>query len=263
MECLVMAANPLTFALLGNNLLALLVKTQPPFNVTDFVGGVDAFFAQLYPEAIRYAEARIYGELVLLGQRTTDSSLLTVPSSRVLNLALMTKQIIVPEGLALITPAGTTSPSQGTRVPFDMASLDVIDLMWPTESVTQTPSITDFTTRMWALREDSFIVIAPTPDAAYTVTITGLFQPSPLSATTTTTYLSTIYPALLEAACMVFLCGGILKNFGAKSDNPAQALSWEAEVMKLMALAKDEEHRRRGLKPNIATPNAPPGRPAP
>lgn len=255
----------LTFNLLGNNLLALLVKQQPPFNITNFTSGggaVDAFFAQLYPEAIRYAEARIYRELVLLNQRTTDNSLVTVAASRVLNLSAMTTQVIVPEGLSLITPSGTGSPALGTRVPFDEASLDVIDLMWPIEGVTGTPSITDFTSRMWALLDDHTLVIAPTPDAAYTASITGLFQPLPLSSTTTTTYLSTAYPDLLEAACMVYLCGAILKNFGAKSDNPMQALSWEMEVTKLMGLAKDEEHRRRGLKPNVAS-NAPQGRPAP
>ena len=250
-----MAANPLTYNQLGLNLLAMLVRQQPTAAVPFFsLTGADAFFLTLYPEAIRYAEARIYRELVLLGQRIVDTSLVTAVANRTLNLLLMTTQIIVPEGFALITPAGTTTPSLGTRVPYDEASLDVIDELWPTESAVATPSISDFFPRYWALQDANTLVFCPSADAIYTVAITGLFQPNPLSATTTTTYLSTAYPELLEAACMVYLVGAILKNFGAQSGDPSHGLSWEGETQKLMALAKSEEHRRRGLMPPVAPP---------
>lgn len=249
----------LTYDLLGQNLLALLVKEQPAGAAPFFsLANADGFFQTLYPEAIRYAEALINRELVLLGQRAVDTSLVTVAGSRSLNLLAMTTQIIVPEGFALITPAGM-NPQLGTRVPFDATSLDVVDEIWPIESVTHTPSIMDFEPRMWALQDATTLVMCPTPDAAYTAAVTGLFQPNPLSASTPTTYLSTAYPELLEAACMVYLVGAILRNFGSKSDNPAQALSWQSETATLMASAKSEEHRRRGLMPNVAPPA---GRPA-
>jgi hypothetical protein len=237
----------LTYEGLADFLLAALVRQQPAGSAPFFVSSTaDPFFQTEFPEAIRYAEGRIYKELVLLATRTQNTSLTTIAGSRALNLSNMTPlPVIVPEGFALLVSGG--------RVPFDFASLDTIDEIWPAESVTLAPNIADFAPRYWAMQDDHTLVMCPTPDTAYAAVVTGLFQPTPLSSANTTTYLSTVYPELLEAACMVFMTGALLKNFGQKADNPQMAMSWEQETAHLMALAKDEEHRRRGLRPNVAT----------
>lgn len=238
-----MSGNPQTYASLQTMLLAALVRGQPPWTVPP-----DAFFAELYPQAITYAEGRIYKDLVLLATRKTDTSLATAANSRSVALT-MSPQIIVPEGFALINPSGT-------RVPFDVTTLDVIDEIWPTEATVLPPAVNDFSPRFWALLDASTIVYCPTADAIYSAAITGLFQPVALSASNTTTYLSTVLPELLEAACMVFLCGALQHQFSPTSDNPAMAISWESQYVTLMQLAKAEEMRRRGLTPDIGTPRA-------
>lgn len=236
-----------TYATLQDATLQALVKAQPPTYTPP------ADFATLFPRAIEYAEGRIYRDLVLLATRTQNTTLATTAGSRVLDLSVMTPlPVIVPEGLALIVPTSTSNPALGTRVPYDMASLDMIDLVWPTEATTLTPSITDWMPRLWAMRDNATIVYCPTADAVYTAEITGLFQPAPLSVSNTTTYLSLTYPDLMFIATMIFLVGPLLHNWGAQSGDPGQAVSYEQQYGVLKASAEYEEKRRRGLRPDVA-----------
>jgi hypothetical protein len=244
-------AFPLTWATLQTALLEATAKTQPPYST------IPPDFAVALPQATNYAEGRIYKEFGgLRATRQQNTSLQTTPNSRVISLTGMSNPnggpIIVPERFALF---GGNLPG---RVQFDRASLDMIDLIWPQQTIVLAPNVLDFQLRLWDLVDDHTIVIAPTPDAAYIVEITGLFAPTPIGPgnesptplTTTSTYLSQTYPELLVAGCMVWLCGGLLHNFGAASDNPARAMSWEATFRSLMDLAIEEEIRRQGLAPN-------------
>ena len=131
-----------TYTSLQSTLLANTVKAQPVNGSYDGAI-VPPDFANIYPQAISYAENRIYRDLVMLATRQQNTSLTTTVGSRNVNLSAMTNgaggPIIVPEGFALITPSTAATPSTGTRVPFDMASLDVIDQFWPTEATTVVP----------------------------------------------------------------------------------------------------------------------------
>lgn len=235
---------------LQTTLLAALAKAQPPYNV------VPVDFATLFPQATSYAENRIYRDIVFLAERTSNSSLTTSAGSRVLDLSTSPVPIIVPEGFALITPAGQTSPASGTRVPYDQTSLDVIDQVWPVEATTLAPSLTDWSPRLWALKDDHTLVYCPTADGAYTAEITGLFTPTPISGSNQSTYLSINYPDLMQTACMVFLTGGLLHNFGAQGELPDRALSWEALYSTQADLAWSEERRKRGLDPDVPRPGS-------
>lgn len=235
--------TPLTWTTLEVELLVLLAQAPPPYNV------VPPDFASLYPNATSYAETRITQEIPLLADRTADTSL-TTGTSRSLNLAAMTRVVVVPEQLSLITPAGAAAAS-GARVPYDKADKAVIDMIWPNEATVVAPSIADWSPRLWALLDNSTMIIAPTPGAGYAAEITGLFVPTPLSAGNPATYLSTNYPDLLVAGCMVWLEGGLKRNFGAQADDPRQALSWEGTYQTLKRACEFEEMRRRGLAPNV------------
>lgn len=243
-----------TYTGLQTALVAETVKAQSPYTT------IPPDFATIFPEAISYAEGRIYRDLVLLTTRQQNTSLQTTSFSRTVSLSGMVNPlggpIIVPEQFALIVPGPATQPQSGTRVPFDRADLSLIDQLWPTEATVVTPSVIDYNPRFWALRDDSTIVYCPTADAVYSVELTGLFQPTPLSSGNPTTYLSTVYPELLEAACMIYLTGALLHNFGAQSENPQRAVSWEGLYQELMTSARAEERRRRGLVPDVATPPA-------
>jgi hypothetical protein len=69
-------------------------------------------------------------------------------------------------------------------------------------------------------------------------------RPSPLSASNTTTFISQFLPDLFMAAAMREAAGW-MKNYGAQSDDPKQALSWDAIYTNLLPSAKLEENRKR------------------
>lgn len=244
----------LNWTTLQTALLAETAKVQPPYTVAP------ADFAVVYPQATSYAEGRIYKEFGgLLATRQQNTSLSTTGGLRLVSLTGMVNSlggpIIVPERFALVD-------SNGNTVQFDRGSFAIIEMIWPSPTATQAPSVTDFAPRYWDLLDDHTIVYCPTADQAYTCQITGLFQPTPIgpatdNTTTASTYLSTVYPELLLAGCMIHLCGGLLHNFGAQSDSAARAVSWEAQFQRLMAISIDEEMRRRGMKPDYPMP-APP-----
>ena len=232
--------TPFTYSALLQALTAALVQAPSPYTA------LPTDYALLAPLAISNAEGRIYRDIVMLATRKTDSTLSTSTGSRTLSLSAMALPIIVPEGLTLTVSGQTYS--------FDMASLDIIDIFWPTPAQTLSPSLADWIGRYWAMLDDHTIVMCPTPDAAYVANVTGLFQPTALSASNTTSYLATTYPDLLFAACMVWLTGAVLRNFGSQADNPQQAMSWEKTYQDLLEPAKAEERRRRGLRANHLAP---------
>lgn len=258
--------TPLTYNTPPNSLQSVLLAatrmSPSPYTV------VPPDFAEQYPRAISYAESRICAEIPLLANRTQNTQLATTVANRQLDLTGMTNPLVVMERLALISPALTTNPRLGTRWQFIKTTLDFIDAFWPNEQTTLDPSLADNVGRYWAplntgstsaayTGSSSIIVLAPTPNGPYTAECTGLFQPPPLSAANQTTYLSTVFPDLLTAACMVFLEGALKKNFGAASDDPRQALSWGNQYQVLKAACEFEEARRRGLAPDIPRPPAP------
>ena len=236
-----------TWDSLQKTLLVALAQAPTPYDV------IPPNFTVLFPQATSYAEGRIYKDLVLLATRAENTSISTANGNRQIDLSTMTNAaggpIIVQEGLGL---------RQGTQTYwYDKASLDFVDFIWPDASVTLAPASSDSTGRYWAPLNDSIVVIAPTPDAIYTAVIPGLYQPTPISNANQSTYISEVYPELLEAACMVFMTGWLIRNFGAQSADPRMAVSHEDQYQKLMVIARDEELRRRGLLPDFARPTAP------
>lgn len=232
--------TPFTYSTLLTALTVALVQAPSPYTA------LPTDYAALVPTGISNGEGRIYRDLEALATRKTDSTLSTTANSRLLSLSAMTLPVIVPEGLTLTV--------SGQTYAFDMASLDIIDLFWPNPTQALSPASSDWIGRYWALLDDHTIVMCPTPDAIYVANITGLFQPTALSTGNQNSYLATTYPDLLFAACMVWLTGTVLRNFGSQADNPQQALSWEKTYQDLLGSAKAEERRRRGLRANHLAP---------
>lgn len=229
----------LTWSTLQTSLIVMLAQGPSPYTV------IPSDFAALYPQATSYAEGRIYRDLIPLNERTQNTSLTTTPASRVINLAAASHTILTVEGFGLITPAGTTVASAGNRVLFEPGSIDLINNCWPVESVTMDPALADWTGRYWTLLDDHTLVFCPTVPGTYTAVIIGTFAVTPISAANPSTYLSTTYSDLLQAACLVFLSGALLRNFGAQSDDPKMAMSWETQYKTLLESAILQEQRRR------------------
>lgn len=224
------------------------MSIAPAYSLTDVPD-----FANTLPNAITYAEGRIYRACTFLAQRVQNAAFSTVAGSREVDFSAASPLILVPEGVALITPTATL-PAAGIRQAFDETSLDVIDLMWPQESITLSPAAVQ-SGRMWALKDDHTLVLAPTPDAIYKAEITALVQPLALSATVTQTYLSKVYSDLLINAGMVYL-SGFLRDYGAQSEDPRTGASWESQYKALESGVMSEEQRRRGQGTGWS-PNAP------
>ena len=203
-------------------------------------------FDVLFPQATSYAEGRIYREMTPLCARTQNSSLSTVAGTRSIDLSAMTPlPVLVTEGVALVMPAAT-APAAGTRYAYQLTSLDFIDLVWPVEATTLSPLAAEYRGRWWAMSDDHTLVLAPTPDDAYQVEVTGLFQPDPISEANPTTYLSTTYPELLETAIMIWMTGWLERNYGPQSSDPQQAVSHEGQYQVLLSAAMAQEQRMRG-----------------
>lgn len=213
-------------------------------------------FNVAFPQATSYAENRIYREIIMLVERDVISSLTMTAGSRTLDIT--STDMLVVEGVDLITPFGTSNPALGTCYAYDETSYDLVDLLWPQESVTVSPADAEWLGRYWAMEDPATIVIMPTPDLGYHVRLTGMVAPTPISSGNPTTYLSINYPDLLEAAIMVWMAGWLQRNYGAMSDDPKMATSWEAVYQQLKPGVIAEEARRRGLAPDRIPAPSPP-----
>jgi hypothetical protein len=196
----------------------------------------DPGYVQVIPNIIDDAEQRLYRELDFLHTNTQDSSSAFTAGIRTFHIPTpATGMFVVVEEINVITPAGTAADS-GTRNPLVPASTEMINQMWPSVSGSTVPTY-------FALLNPDDIIVGPWPDAAYQVEVVGEIRPNPLSSTNVTTILSVFFPDLLIAAGMVFACA-YQKNFGAQTDNPQSAVSWESHLQTLLKSADLEENRK-------------------
>lgn len=201
------------------------------------ISTTDANFVIMLPGAIDYAEQRIYRELDLLYTIVTDSSAALTVSNR--NFTLPTDQgvYIVVNDVNLITPAGTPA-STGSRTPLVPVSQAAIDMMWPASTADTGPP------QVYCRPNSTALIVGPSPDGAYVLEVIGTQRPQPLSATNATTILTQYVPDLFMAAQMIY-ASGYMRNFGAQSDNPQMASSWESQYTNLMKSAAVEQFRAK------------------
>ncbi len=211
------------------------------------------FLAQINP-SIDAGEQRMYRDLDLLSTIVRDTGTLS-SGTRTFTLPQNLGRFVVSSGFNVITPAGTTNPDSGTRNQLVPCSRDVLDMLWPSTTGAGVPAL-------YSPITDQEFIVGPAPDAAYTIECIGTIRPTPLNSTTnTTTYLTLYLPDLWFAVTMIFWAG-FQQNFGAQSDNPQQAVSWESQYQSLLSSANIEENRKKyasgqwgSLQPTpIATP---------
>lgn len=193
-------------------------------------------FVAIEPSIIDYAEQRIYRELDLLTTIVRDSSATLTANSRNFTLPTTNGRFVTTQGINVYTPVSTTT----TRNQLQPTTRDFIDAMWPTDASASTPSVPTW----YAMITDQTVIVAPPPDANYTVEVIGTIRPTPLSSSNSTTFLSQYLPDLFFAASMIF-GSGFQKNFGAQSDDPRMAASWENQYQMLKQSADVEEMRKK------------------
>lgn len=200
------------------------------------ISATEPNFVQILPQAITYAEDRIYRELDLLSTVARAIGQLTA-GNRNCNLTSTGAAFIVTSGFNVITPSTTTDPNLGTRHQMVPTSRDFLDAVYGSAAGAGLP-------QYYAPITDQLFVLGPWPDQNYTIEVIGTIQPATLSSTNATTSLSLNLPDLLTAAVMIFM-SGYQQNFGAQADNPQMATSWESQYDKLFASANVVEFRKK------------------
>lgn len=198
----------------------------------------DAAFVAALPNIIDDAEQRLYRELDLLSTRVTATGPLTANDRR-FSLPTSSGVFVVVEQFNVITPDTATDPDLGSRNPLTPSSKEVLDSLWGNSSA----SLAGLP-KLFAPISQSDWIVGPWPDAAYTMEVVGTIRPEPLSASNTTTFLSTYLPDVFFAAALVMAAGYQL-NFSAGGDNPAAGITWETHVEKLLTSARKEEFRKK------------------
>src|SRR5215475_2332781 len=201
------------------------------------ISSADANFLTFIPDNINYAEQRIYRELDLVAVQETDATTSTVSGDR--NFALPTSlgTFITLDQLNLISPAGSLS-SAGSRQPLMAVSPEYIDLTYPSGTLSTGQP------RFYARRNDTTVILGPSPDGAYLMEVIGVQRPAALSSANSSTVLTQYVPDLFMAAAMVHAYS-YMKDFGATTDNPQGAMSWETQYRTLLQSANVEQARAK------------------
>lgn len=196
----------------------------------------DPNFTTIVPDAIDYAEQRMYRELDLVNTRVLQTTTLTT-GTRILNLPSAAGTFVVADRINVITPASATTANAGTRNPLMPTSQDTIDFMFPSTAYSSVPVY-------FAMNTQTMAMLGPAPDQPYLVEVSGTIRPPALSTTNVTTLLTVYLPDVFLAATMIF-GAGYQKNFGAQSSDPQSALAWEQQYQTLLKSAEVEEFRKK------------------
>lgn len=216
----------------------------------------DPNFQTMLPNAIDYAEQRLYRDLDILNTIVRDQGGALTANSRNFTLPQTYGRFVVLESLNVFNTVGVTSSG---RQPLTPVTREYLDSVWPNETAPSTPSVPD----RYAMITDQQIIVGPAPDAAYTMEAIGTIRPTPLSASNPTTYLTLYLPDLFFTATLIFGYA-YMKDFGAMTDDPNSAATWEAQYKLELASANVEEQRKRyasmAWTPKQPTPIATPAR---
>jgi hypothetical protein len=200
----------------------------------------DTDFVTLLPTIIDDAEQRLYRELDLVATSVITPATMTI-DSRFLTLPATNGHIVVVDAINIVDIS--------QRYPLKPATLDVIDYVWPSDVHVGTVK-----PQLFYRLDDDRVVIAPPPHNPWICEIVGTVRPTPLSSANPVTFLSTYLSDLFFCAAMCAAVGTLLKNYGAQSEDPQQAVSWETKYAGLFASAKTEELRKLFISQNSPLP---------
>jgi hypothetical protein len=206
------------------------------------VDEADSDFVTQLPSIIENAELRCYRDLDLVSSSVATNGTMTA-NSRYFTLPTTDGHIIVVDAINVLD-------ASSVRHPMKIASRDVVDFMWPSDTAPTAASIPMLAARV----DDTRMLVGPAPGTAWTAEVVGTVRPDPLSVSNTTTFLSNYIPDLFMAAAMVFSTGGLLKNYGAQADDPRASVSWESTYQTLLTSAKTEELRKNYISANSPLP---------
>lgn len=197
----------------------------------------NAAFQIILPQAITYAENRMYRELDFLFTSIANTNYSCTVGTRSINVP--PGIFVVPEQINVITPAGTTNPDNGTRVPLLPTTKEFLDQVYGS-GLPANRGVPKY----FVPFDDYTFLLGPYPDQAYTVEIIGTYRPDSLSASNKTTFISLYLPDVFIMASMIYI-SAYQRNFGKIADEPQMAVTYEAQYQALKASAMTEEGRKK------------------
>jgi hypothetical protein len=196
----------------------------------------DLNFVEILPQMITYAENRIYRDLDLLTTVTAISSYTTSANGRTVTFPIA--DFVTVQEVNVITPAGTTVPNNGTRVPLLPVTKEWINYVYPSNASAGVPSY-------FAMFDQNTIILGPWPSGVFTVEVVGTFRPDSLSASNTSTFVSLYLPDLLIMASMIYI-SAFQRNFiSAAANDPQMPVNYETQYQTLLKGAMVEEARKK------------------
>jgi len=193
----------------------------------------DPNYIAILPQMITYAENRM----------CRDIDFLSTQVSRTYSLTPNNSQLAIPTGDFVTTQTITVGPNNTPVLPV---AKSFIQNVYSTGTGASLPQY--FATYGGDLattgNTSQYFVFGPWPDSNYSITVTGTARPASLSATNTTTFISTYLPDLMIMASMIYI-SAYQRNFGRQSDDPAMAQSYEGQYNALLKSALVEEVRKK------------------
>ena len=197
----------------------------------------DTNFQIILPQMISYAELRMQRDLDFLSTQISNSNYLLTAGNG--TLTIPTSAFVVMETFEVIDGSGSSMPLLAVGKEF-------IQNVYGTGSSTGLPqyfAVYGGDSATTGLTSQNMIV-GPIPDLNYAIRLTGTVRSAPLSASNTTTYISTYLPDMFIMASMIYI-SAFQRNFGRQSDDPQMAQSYEGQYQALKASALVEENRKK------------------
>ena len=212
------------------------------------VDETDPAFLAILPQAITYAENRIYRDLDFLFTSASNSNYTISANTRTLAVPSGANfapgdpfgggVIVVTEQLNVLTPAGNSNPESSTRVPLLPTTKEFLDAVYGASGSIGVP-------KYFAPFNDNLFYVGPFADQTYYVEIVATFRPASLSAAQKTTFVSLYLPDLFIMASMIYVAA-YQRNFSSASGNdPQMPITYETQYQTLLKSASVEEARKK------------------
>ena len=159
---------------------------------------------------------------------TANSNTLTLPTS----------QFIVPQTVEVV--------SSGVSTPLLPVTKEFIQNVYGSGSTTGLPQYFAVYGGDTATTGNTsqYMIVGPIPNQSYGTILTGTVRSAPLSASNTTTYISTYLPDMFIMASMIYI-SAFQRNFGRLNDDPQMAQTYESQYQALKNSALVEENRKK------------------
>jgi hypothetical protein len=201
------------------------------------VSATDPNFTIIIPSMIDYAELRIQRDLDFLSTQISNSSYSFTSNNNVLTIP--TSAFIVMQTFEVINASGVST----ALLPVTKEYIQNVYAGGSTAGLPQYFAVYGGDSSTTGLTSQNMIV-GPTPDSSYQVRLTGTVRSAPLSATNTSTFISTYLPDMFIMASMIYI-SAFQRNFGRLNDDPQMAQTYESQYQALKASAMVEENRKK------------------